>query len=163
MTNTYTHPTNTTEAIAQCDKVIRKLATKFTRNHYALRQDFEQAAAMGVCEAFQNHWDPAKPNRFSTYAYSWAFVRCKELAVETWGVMNCPTFDAQMHGDHYTFDDNSIDFERAVDKLDTVQQEVYHLKMEGHTYDQISTILPAVRNLQHARKIFKKVEAKVSA
>jgi len=163
MTNTYIAPTTLEEAFTECQKAIQKCVTKFTRNHYHLRQDFEQEAAIGVIEAW-NRYDRSKNNRFSTFAYFWIWEYCKKYGIRIWNQYNTDApYDPNFNEDHYDLDvDHSIDVERKLGKFDALSLEVYHLRMEGYTFDQISNNLN-ISNLQKARKIFKSVETKLQA
>ena len=160
-TNTYTPPKTIEQAFAECQKVIQKCATKFTRNHFAMREDYEQQCAIGIVDAW-HRYDPTKnKNKFSTYAYYSAWARCQEFADYEWKTMNTKTeYDVNAHdNDYYDLDiDNNIDFERSLSKVDELSLEVYHLRMEGETFDTIANRLPGIRNLQHARNTYIEVE-----
>ena len=159
--STYTPPRNIDEALIECQPSINKLVRKFTKNHYYLREDLQQNAVIGVCEAFKRY-DPKYKNKFSTFAYSWIFHYTKCDAVLAWNRMNDTyEFSIDQHdNDGYQIDDNIIDVERTLDNFDMTHQVVFERRMAGYTFDEISKELN-ITNLQKARKMYLAVESKL--
>ena len=158
-TNTYTPPKNIEEAFAECQPSINKLVRRWTRNHYWMREELQQEAAMAVCRAWHKY-DRTKANKFSTYAYQWISALCSEYAQPAWERMNAECeFSTDRHDDYYDLNvDNAIDVEKKLAKVDPIAIEVYHLRMEGETFDTIANRLPGIRNLQHARNTYIEVQ-----
>lgn len=153
MKTQYVPPSNEIEAIRECSKVIQKVVSKFTRNHYQDREDIQQMAYIGVLEAWKRY-KPNYKNKFSTYAYFWVFAFVKDNVVRGWERMNSETsFNVDYHDTITTIDEKNIDLERQVDKKSEDFQIIYKMRDAGFTFKEIAEVL-GYETLHKARNVY---------
>jgi RNA polymerase sigma factor (sigma-70 family) len=154
-------PKNEMEALQTCERICIKWANRYSRGNRQLFDDLKQCGYMAVLEAF-SRWDSNKNNAFATYAYTNVWHHTQHFINGQWEVFNKTTeFNAEKDGDSYELSTDSIDTEKVVDRLDSTSREVFFLRMEGETFDNIANRLNGIRNLQHARNVYLEVQNKM--
>ena len=134
----YTPPANIEEAIEECGKVINKVLSKFTRNHYQDRNDLLQTAYEAVCIAY-GKYDRKCKNRFSTYAYFWVWACVKEQAVGNWQRYNTSNeYLSENHDEVYVDEFKEVDVSRQIEKKEEKFQTVFSMRQAGMTFDEIA-------------------------
>ena len=164
---TYTNPTNTTEAIKACERMVFKLAHKWTRNHYQDRDDLIQEGHIGVLIA----WDKFNGSkhqkdgfRFTTYAWLWIRHCIKQAAERNWNRLNKQAFKPidEFLDIGYEMDERVVDKLRALDRLEGKKRSVVMQREEGYTFQEISDNL-GLSGLHEARNTYNDAVKSIAA
>jgi len=133
----FKQPNNLQEAVEILTPVVRKLARKYTRNHYHVYEDLIQDGFMGVCEAWERY-DPKRNVAFSTYAWFYIRKKIQETAVPNWKYdNNTRPADWSPEGS-YTNDFELYAAKAEYDKLNDYEQTLIRMRMEGYTFAEIA-------------------------
>lgn len=157
-------PTNLNEAVEVCTQMVNKVAHKWKRNHYWMFSDLQQAGLMGVCEAwerFDGSEHQADGYRFTTYAWWWIRLRIKEEAERAWDFLNHTAVEeAGLNENGYEMDDRIIELTRKLDRLNKEDRQLYRMRMDGYTFQEMSDELGA-KSLHDVRNRLNKISERI--
>ena len=130
-------PENLKEAIQILTPVVRKLARKYTRNHYHVYEDLMQDGYMGICQAWER-FDSKRNTAFTTYAYFYIRKRMQDTITPNWKHdNNTRPLDWSPEGSYNeSFDEFAAKHE--FNKLNEYDKQLISMRMEGYTFAEIA-------------------------
>ena len=158
-------PTNIIEAIEFCTPMVNKLAHKWKRNHHTMFKDLQQSGMAGICEAWNRFEDSQHQKdgyKFTSYAWWWIRAYIRDEAMNFWEYRNNTTGEeAMVYGDQgYEMDERLMSVLREIEKLPARDQQMYQLRMDGYTFDEIAEEM-GVESLHKVRNHLQKINAKL--
>jgi len=153
-------PNNLREAVEILTPVVRKLARKYTRNHYHVYEDLMQDGYMGICEAWEK-FDPKRNTKFTTYAWFYIRKRMQDTVTPNWKHdNNTRPLDWSPEGS-YTNDFDLVAAKAEYEKLDSYSQKLIRMRMEGYTFNEIAKEVGA-KSLGQVRNQIIDIQSRVS-
>lgn len=134
-------------ALKELEPMVRRFASQWVRQHHGLYEDLVQQGFMGVLEAHKRYKESAN-TKFSSYAWFYIRKHIREYTMEQWNVMNNTTssdnetntwlIDQQ---NSVSINEDAVDINIKVSKLDDKDKAIFLMKQEGYTLDEISKAL----------------------
>ena len=157
-------PQTLEQAIQMTTPIVNKLAHKWKRNHYGMFADLQQEGFLGVCEAWKR-FDPKANVKFSTYAWWWIRAHIRGMAMGNWEYQNNTASEAAMvygNEETYEFSDRLLSVLRQIEKLPTNERQMYQMRMDGYTFDEIAKEIGA-DSLHKVRNSIMKINEQLEA
>lgn len=150
-------PKTEEEAVRGLTRMVGREVARWQRNHTQDRNDLFQEGMIGVLHAYRK-FDDSKGSSFSTYAWLWVRHYIRAYAMKSWNTKN-NTADLDYSEYKLTHTEDNIDqisTDKFFSKQDKDVQEIYNLRKQGYTFQEISESL-GEKNLHVVRNKFMKV------